>query len=40
MAVVQLRSRACRMKGTATVDGQLACEAEIMAAMVDRRGAP
>jgi len=39
MVVVQLRSRACRMKGTATVDGQVACEAEIMAAMVNRRGA-
>jgi 3-hydroxyacyl-[acyl-carrier-protein] dehydratase len=40
MSVLQLRSRACRMKGSATVDGALACEAEVLAAMVDRQGAP
>jgi beta-hydroxyacyl-ACP dehydratase FabZ len=34
--VVQLRSRACKMRGEASVDGQLACEAEIFSAMVDR----
>ncbi len=34
--VLQLRSRACKMRGTARVDGQLACEAEIFSAMVDR----
>jgi len=27
----------CRMKGQATVDGQLACEAELTAAVVDRQ---
>jgi len=40
MTVLQLRSRACRMRGVATVDGKLACEAEILAAMVDRQGKP
>lgn len=34
--VIQLRSRACRMRAEAHVDGQLACEAEIFSAMVDR----
>jgi len=38
MTVLQLRSRACRMAGTATVDGTLVAEATIMAAMVDRQG--
>ena len=36
MEVVKLRSRTCRMKGTAEVDGQLVAEAEILSAMVDR----
>ena len=37
LTVLQLRSRACRMRGVATVDGQLVCEAEIMSALVDRK---
>src|SRR5262245_59042199 len=36
MTVLQLRARACRMHGVATVDGQTACEADILAAMIDR----
>lgn len=40
MNVLRLRSRASRMKGVATVDGNLACEAEILAVMVDRRKSP
>lgn len=34
--VLQLRSRACKMKGEARVNDQLACEAQIFSAMVDR----
>jgi beta-hydroxyacyl-ACP dehydratase FabZ len=40
LTVLQIRSRACRMRGVATVDGQLACEAEILSALVDRKGMP
>jgi beta-hydroxyacyl-ACP dehydratase FabZ len=36
MEVLKLRSRTCKMKGIAEVDGQLAAEAEILSAMVDR----
>ncbi len=36
MEVLQLRSRACRMKGRAEVDGQVVAEAEILSALVDR----
>lgn len=36
MEVLKLRSRTCKMKGRAEVDGQLAAEAEILSAMVDR----
>jgi len=36
LEVVNLRSRAARMRGTATVDGQVAAEATIISAMVDR----
>jgi 3-hydroxyacyl-[acyl-carrier-protein] dehydratase len=36
LEVVNLRARAARMRGTATVDGQLAAEATIISAMVDR----
>jgi beta-hydroxyacyl-ACP dehydratase FabZ len=35
--VVKLRSRTCKMKGRAEVDGQLAAEAEIMSALADRK---
>ncbi len=34
--MVQLRGRTCRMKGVAYVEGQVACEAEMMAMVVDR----
>jgi beta-hydroxyacyl-ACP dehydratase FabZ len=36
MEVLKLRSRTCKMRGRAEVDGQLAAEAEILSAMVDR----
>jgi 3-hydroxyacyl-[acyl-carrier-protein] dehydratase len=36
LEVVNLRARAARMRGTATVDGQVAAEATIISAMVDR----
>jgi 3-hydroxyacyl-[acyl-carrier-protein] dehydratase len=36
LTVTNLRSRACRMHGEATVDGQLAAEADILSALVDR----
>jgi beta-hydroxyacyl-ACP dehydratase FabZ len=34
--VLKLRSRTCKMKGTAEVDGNIAAEAEILSALVDR----
>lgn len=34
--MVQFRGRTCRMRGEAFVDGQLVCEAEMMARVVDR----
>jgi len=36
MEVVKLRSRTCKMRGTAEVDGELAAEADIMSALVER----
>jgi beta-hydroxyacyl-ACP dehydratase FabZ len=36
MEVVKLRSRTCKMRGVAEVDGEMAAEAEILSAMVDR----
>ena len=36
LEVLKLRSRYCKLKGTATVDGQLAAEAEILSALADR----
>jgi 3-hydroxyacyl-[acyl-carrier-protein] dehydratase len=36
MEVVKLRSRTCKMKGVAEVDGEIAAEAEILSAMADR----
>lgn len=36
MEVLQLRSRACRMKGLAEVEGQVVAEAVILSALVDR----
>lgn len=36
LEVLKLRSRSSKLKGTATVDGQLAAEAVILSAMVDR----
>lgn len=34
--VLKIRSRICKMKGRAMVDGKLVAEAEIMSALVDR----
>jgi beta-hydroxyacyl-ACP dehydratase FabZ len=36
MDVIKLRQRNCKMRGVATVDGELAAEAEIMSAVVER----
>ena len=36
LTVTRLRARACKMHGEATVDGQLAAQADIMSALVDR----
>ena len=36
MDVLKLRARTCKMRGRAEVDGELAAEAEIMSALVDR----
>jgi beta-hydroxyacyl-ACP dehydratase FabZ len=36
LEVLRLRSTSCRMKGTATVDGERCAEAEILASLVDR----
>lgn len=36
MEVLKLRSRTCKMHGTAEVDGELVAEAEIMSALVER----
>ena len=34
--MVQLRGRTCRLRGVAYVEGQVVCEAEMMAMVVDR----
>ena len=34
--ILKLRAKACKLRGTATVEGQLCAEAEMMSAMVDR----
>ena len=36
MEIVKMRARTCKMKGVATVEGEMAAEAEIMSALVDR----
>jgi 3-hydroxyacyl-[acyl-carrier-protein] dehydratase len=36
MDVLKLRTRTCKMRGAATVDGELVAEAEIMSALVER----
>ena len=36
MEVVKMRSRTCKMRGEATVDGELVAEAEIMSSLVER----
>ena len=36
MEVLKLRSRTCKMRGTAEVEGELVAEAEIMSALVER----
>jgi 3-hydroxyacyl-[acyl-carrier-protein] dehydratase len=38
--VLNLRSKSCKMRATAEVDGQLAAQAEILSALVDREPAP
>ncbi len=38
LEVVRLKSRTCRMRGRALVEGQLAAEAEILSALVDAPG--
>jgi beta-hydroxyacyl-ACP dehydratase FabZ len=37
LEVLKLRSRTCKMKGTAEVDGRIAAQAEILSALVDRQ---
>jgi beta-hydroxyacyl-ACP dehydratase FabZ len=34
--ILKIRSKTCKMRGVATVDGEVAAEAEIMSALVDR----
>jgi 3-hydroxymyristoyl/3-hydroxydecanoyl-(acyl carrier protein) dehydratase len=34
--MLQLRGRTCRLKGVAFVNGQVVCEAEMMARVVDK----
>ncbi len=36
LEVIKLRARACRMRGLAEVEGEIAAEAEIFSVMVDR----
>ena len=36
LEVLKLRSRTCKMRGVADVEGQVAAEAEILSALVDR----
>jgi len=36
VTMLQLRGRTCRLKGVAYVNGQVVCEAEMMARVVDR----
>ncbi len=36
LEVLNLRTRACKMKGVAVVDGQIVAEAQILSALVDR----
>ena len=36
LEMVQFRGKTCRMKGVALVDGNVVCEAEMMARVVDR----
>jgi len=36
--VIKLRTRTCKMRGRAEVDGELAAEANILSALVDRTG--
>jgi beta-hydroxyacyl-ACP dehydratase FabZ len=38
LEVLKLRARTCKMRGRATVEGELAAEAEILSALVDRPG--
>jgi 3-hydroxyacyl-[acyl-carrier-protein] dehydratase len=36
MEIIKMRSKTCKMRGVATVDGEVAAEAEIMSAVVER----
>jgi 3-hydroxyacyl-[acyl-carrier-protein] dehydratase len=38
--VLKLRTKTCKMRGTADVDGKVAAEAEVFCALVDREPAP
>jgi beta-hydroxyacyl-ACP dehydratase FabZ len=38
LEVLKLRSRTCKMRGTAEVDGQVVAQADILSALVDREG--
>lgn len=40
LEVLKRRSKSCKMRGTAEVDGQLAAEAEILSALVERETGP
>ncbi len=39
LEVLNLRSNACKMRGVAEVDGEMAAQAEILSALVDRESA-
>ena len=39
LEALHIRKTACRVKGTATVDGEVAAEAEFLATLVDKEGA-
>jgi 3-hydroxymyristoyl/3-hydroxydecanoyl-(acyl carrier protein) dehydratase len=39
LEVIHLRDKACRVKGTATVDGERAAQAEFLATLVDKEEA-
>ena len=40
LEVLKLRSKMCKLRGTAEVDGQLVAQAELLSALVDREPGP